>query len=334
MFTKLNVRDILAWLILGAAMILLTISVSYAQDLRIQKKDNGEVLLKYSDGKKKNKLILDTLFIAKTPAEYDKAIKAINEKYKLDIQSPKTNMNDIKIGKSKSTLSYEINVTDTDNGSQKTIIKKGDIDFDKSMEKFEQAMQELEKSMKNLHFEFSFNNEDAHHDNMSDGSNDDDKKSKKVIKVERIIVNDTEEDEIPDSLKSDDRIIIIGEKDEKVPTFEKTLPSKSGKQIFIYKRSGSTSVRPIKNDDGNIQDFKVFPNPTKSELNVSFSLRKEGDVQLFVLDQSGKTIYKLVLDGLQGEFEHKFDLAGKANGSYTVKLVSGGEKQVQKIIVN
>lgn len=53
MFTKLNVRDILAWLILGAAMILLTISVSYAQDLRIQKKDNGEVLLKYSDGKKK-----------------------------------------------------------------------------------------------------------------------------------------------------------------------------------------------------------------------------------------------------------------------------------------
>lgn len=243
-------------------------------------------------------------------------------------------MNDIKIGKSKSTLSYEINVTDTDNGSQKTIIKKGDIDFDKSMEKFEQAMQELEKSMKNLHFEFSFNNEDAHHDNMSDGSNDDDKKSKKVIKEERIIVNDTEEDEIPDSLKSDDRIIIIGEKDEKVPTFEKTLPSKSGKQIFIYKRSGSTSVRPIKNDDGNIQDFKVFPNPTKSELNVSFSLRKEGDVQLFVLDQSGKTIYKLVLDGLQGEFEHKFDLAGKANGSYTVKLVSGGEKQVQKIIVN
>ena len=62
MSNKFPYRILLAWIVLGAAVILLTLSVTYAQSVSLIRKVNGEVNFKYKSTDKKNSQYIDTTF--------------------------------------------------------------------------------------------------------------------------------------------------------------------------------------------------------------------------------------------------------------------------------
>ena len=166
MFNKFSSRIILAWIVLGLAMILLTLSVSFAQSVSVVRKDDGEVKFKYKSKDKKNSQDIDTTFTAKNDDEFYSIMQDISDRHGLNLSMlKKHNLGQID-NKSKQSLSYNINVTTDDKKSKKGNKNSNDefadvhIEINKSMQDLEADMRELEASIANMKFDFQFDDED------------------------------------------------------------------------------------------------------------------------------------------------------------------------------
>jgi hypothetical protein len=75
---------------------------------------------------------------------------------------------------------------------------------------------------------------------------------------------------------------------------------------------------------------KMYPNPFRDELNISFksALKSEGVIQLF--DMQGKEISKIELQ--QGEKSIKINNSYLSNGMYLIHLTNGTEKSIFKVV--
>ena len=83
--------------------------------------------------------------------------------------------------------------------------------------------------------------------------------------------------------------------------------------------------------------FKVFPNPMKEKLSVSYELKQQGHVQLSLYDLIGTKVATLLdEDQNSGKSLHAFDLAGIVkSGIYLIKLTDqNATLAMQKLIVN
>ncbi len=237
MFNKFSSRIILAWIVLGLAMILLTLSVSFAQNVSVVRKDDGEVKFKYKSKDKKNSQDIDTTFTAKNDDEFYSIMQDISDRHGLNLSMLKNHNLGQLDDKSKQSFSYNINVTTDDKKSKKGSKNSNDefadihIEINKSMQDLEADMRELEASIANMKFDFQF-----------DGDEIDDAKEMKITidkngKQTRIIKkHDLEQLNIPDSLDNADHVIVFGDKGELAPELEKVITNEDGSQIFIYKR--------------------------------------------------------------------------------------------------
>jgi hypothetical protein len=81
---------------------------------------------------------------------------------------------------------------------------------------------------------------------------------------------------------------------------------------------------------------RVFPNPTTGELTLSYKLQSRTDVEVFLLDQSGKTLGKLVGVNQQhtGEYHVPVDLRQLSQGVYFISFRFGEQLVVKKVIRN
>ena len=77
-------------------------------------------------------------------------------------------------------------------------------------------------------------------------------------------------------------------------------------------------------------DLKVFPNPTASNVNVTFDA--EGDYQVYITNISGKLMASKQFTNLSGEQVVEFDVSGYAAGSY-VLTVSGEQSSYSKTVI-
>ncbi len=223
MFNKISSRIVLAWIVLGLAMILLTLSVSFAQSVSVTRKDNDEVKFKYKSTDKKNSQEIDTTFTAKTDEEFYSIMQGISDRNNLDLSMlKKDDLNDLDemSYNSKHSFSYNFNVTTDDGKCSKSHSKhsKGDhadihIEMNNSMRELEAEMKALEASLSNMKFDMDVNDDD----NTMD------------IRIHNEL-------NIPDSLDNEDHVIVFGDKGEKAPELEKVITNENGRQVFIYKR--------------------------------------------------------------------------------------------------
>jgi hypothetical protein len=70
--------------------------------------------------------------------------------------------------------------------------------------------------------------------------------------------------------------------------------------------------------------FNIFPNPAQTNLNVSFTLKKNTAVLIAIYDAAGKLICSRELNGIQGSNLEEFDLDSCSSGLYCVR-VSGDD---------
>lgn len=90
-------------------------------------------------------------------------------------------------------------------------------------------------------------------------------------------------------------------------------------------------------DDENATDgnFEVFPNPVSSTSNILFDLVNGGDVQVDVLDITGRTIFN-VFSGNLNMGEHTYQVQHSqfgAAGIYIVRVAVNGKSSFKKIVV-
>lgn len=78
-------------------------------------------------------------------------------------------------------------------------------------------------------------------------------------------------------------------------------------------------------------DFKVYPNPATEIITVSFDKDLESNVDLFLLDLTGRTISTQRLAA--GHKNHTVSLQNLAKGMYMISVVQGDSKTTKKVVV-
>ena len=99
--------------------------------------------------------------------------------------------------------------------------------------------------------------------------------------------------------------------------------------ILALFRSASTGINQL---PSTISSFNVYPNPVTSNMTISLEMIEPTNVDISIVDVTGKTISNLYTDkNIQGIFTKEFNLQSIANGLYTIHIVANG-KTINKSI--
>tara|TARA_B100001094_G_C18155089_1_gene785953 strand:+ start:582 stop:1094 length:513 start_codon:yes stop_codon:yes gene_type:complete len=86
-------------------------------------------------------------------------------------------------------------------------------------------------------------------------------------------------------------------------------------------------------DKANAWDLAIFPNPTSTNLNVSFNLPQADDISITLYDLQGKVVLEKNLGTTAvGKHQQVLDISALTNGIYVCKI-SGGNNSVTKQII-
>ncbi len=125
----------------------------------------------------------------------------------------------------------------------------------------------LKESLSKMHYYFDDEANNLH----ADFENADSILYKKIIDKE---FNFSFSHDDFDSLRDENHIVINGDEKEQPPVLEKTITSKNGKQVFIFKRSVSDKQKKENNQvnvgDSDIINLKIYPNPSHGKFNLKF----------------------------------------------------------------
>ncbi|MBL7771457.1 MAG: fibronectin type III domain-containing protein [Chitinophagaceae bacterium] len=72
-------------------------------------------------------------------------------------------------------------------------------------------------------------------------------------------------------------------------------------------------------------NFKVYPNPTQSELNLDIIIQHDTDVEIQLMDMSGRVVKQHLANLFSGVNNITLDVQSLTNGVYTVKVLHDGE---------
>lgn len=80
----------------------------------------------------------------------------------------------------------------------------------------------------------------------------------------------------------------------------------------------------------DIQDARVFPNPTEGAFALSFQ-SKPGPLTISITDVNGKVVYHENNDNAKGSYNHDIDLKDVPQGNYILSVNQGGQIYTQQI---
>ena len=80
-------------------------------------------------------------------------------------------------------------------------------------------------------------------------------------------------------------------------------------------------------------EFSVYPNPAREHFNIVFNQSEEKNVNIKLLDITGREIQNLEVSSTIGENRIQMDISSLPHGIYMACLISGNQKQVVKVIV-
>lgn len=124
------------------------------------------------------------------------------------------------------------------------------------------------------------------------------------------------------------------------------LPYQSATSLIVKFRSITDFEDNLYIDDINIMNstgisaqtnlsslINVFPNPSTGAFNLNIALEAQKDVNVNVVNTLGQTVQQFTERNTYGGL-YTLDLNEQPNGVYFVEVTAGGEKSVQRIVVN
>lgn len=92
----------------------------------------------------------------------------------------------------------------------------------------------------------------------------------------------------------------------------------------------NTSVHNTASD----MELRLFPNPAKDQVKVSFVSSAHQSLSLHIRDMQGRLVYEQTLtDPLNGNVELQLSTAGFANGVYTLGVMNGQHQAFEKLVI-
>lgn len=112
------------------------------------------------------------------------------------------------------------------------------------------------------------------------------------------------------------------------------VPFKPGKEKIF---SGSPTSRTARQGDSDkvLNNVKVYPNPVSDQLNLSYSITKDSNVTIKIMDVLGNEITTLLTERLSaGDQANSFNIASRlTSGFYFIRVSVSGEIITKRISV-
>jgi WD40 repeat protein len=90
----------------------------------------------------------------------------------------------------------------------------------------------------------------------------------------------------------------------------------------------------LKLPDNWVGNLKIYPNPVRHNLNMSFDLNTEERIEIQVFDINGNLVKHMPVTGVSKGFNQiQLSVSDLRNGTYFINLVAGNERKVNKMIV-
>jgi hypothetical protein len=100
-------------------------------------------------------------------------------------------------------------------------------------------------------------------------------------------------------------------------------------QVIVNKDGGISSVT-----DANSINMQVTPNPAISDISISFNLLKDAQVEIAILDLTGKKVASKFANAVSGDNNVVMSLGHNVvNGTYFVQVIEGASTYTRQIIV-
>ena len=107
----------------------------------------------------------------------------------------------------------------------------------------------------------------------------------------------------------------------------------SGNVFFNVNSKNFTITQALSNDEFEMSNFALYPNPNKGNFTVQFNSATTNDIEIGVYDIRGRSIFQKVFSNT-GFFSQNIDLNSVESGVYIVTVRDGDKKVVKKITVN
>jgi len=110
------------------------------------------------------------------------------------------------------------------------------------------------------------------------------------------------------------------------------VPNDGTLNSFTFNICSSTTTVTLANDDFEIKDFVVYPNPNNGDFNVKFSSNSNEEIKIAVHDMRGREIFNRSYANT-GLIDQNLQLDDVQAGVYLVTVQDGNRKEVKKIVV-
>ncbi len=81
------------------------------------------------------------------------------------------------------------------------------------------------------------------------------------------------------------------------------------------------------------ENFKVFPNPAETNINVSWTnIQLQGDAEIAIYNYLGQKVYSEIINA-NGSLQAEIDITGFAKGIYIIRACCNQVNALQKLII-
>ncbi len=87
------------------------------------------------------------------------------------------------------------------------------------------------------------------------------------------------------------------------------------------------------NENNISNNVKVFPNPSKGQITVSFDVENDGVFEVKLLNMNGQLIRDDKAEGYTGHYQKTFDLSSEPKGVYLLSIISNKGKTDKKVVL-
>ena len=99
------------------------------------------------------------------------------------------------------------------------------------------------------------------------------------------------------------------------------------------KKPEESKALKLKPSTQGLNNLVILPNPNNGKFSIRFQSKQKEDVELDILTQEGKSIYRDSLKSKTGVFEKEIDISEHPKGIYMVRVSQSGLTQVRKIVL-
>lgn len=163
-------------------------------------------------------------------------------------------------------------------------------------------------------------------------------KKKKIVITEKqeAGTNKTELNISTSDLTAEERIAVIQSLINISGNNVEIVKMKDGNNTMAEARAATppTGIENMKSDEnGNINDVKLYPNPSNGDFHVEFNIAKPANVKLRITDLQGKEVYADATNNYSGKFVKDISHSAFAKGTYLVNIESGTERKTTQVVM-